>query len=80
LVFSGEDLWRELLGLVKEYLPSYAVEAKASAPEVCEEEEEEIAALGEVAERYYGSLDLSGGLSEEVEVPDWPEGWDEERI
>jgi hypothetical protein len=78
LVFLGEDLWRDLLELVKAHLPSCAVEVKAPAPEVCEEAE--IAESEEVAERYYGTLDFPEDLCEQVEVPGWPEGWEEERI
>jgi hypothetical protein len=80
LVFLGEDLWRELLDSVGAYLPSCGVAAKTPNPEVREDHQEEIAEFEEVAERYYGSLDLSESASENLEVPDWPDGWDEERI
>jgi hypothetical protein len=80
LVFLGEDLWRDLLDLVGAYLPCCAGEPEESAPQVCEDHQEEIAELEEVAERYYGSLDLSESASEEVKAPDWPDGWDEEKI
>lgn len=66
------------MDLVGASVPSYAVEVKARTPEVCEEEE--IADVEEQVERYYGSLDLSGELCEDLKVSDWPEGWQEERI
>jgi len=74
----GEDLWGDLLELVKAHLPSPSVEVQAVAPAVCAEEE--IADLEEVVERYYGSLDLTVEPCDELKVSDWPEGWQEERI
>jgi hypothetical protein len=80
LVFLGEELWWELLDLVGPYLPSSGVDVEEPGAEVCEDHQEESAEREEVAERYYGSLDLSERASEELEVPDWPDSWDEEKI
>ena len=76
----GEDLWEELLDLVEAHRPSLAEYPEVPAPELCEEEAEEVAELDEVGGRPYESLDLSENVSEEVGVPDWPEIWDEEKI
>jgi hypothetical protein len=82
LVFLGEDLWQSLLELVEPHLPSPVVEVAAPAPEVCEDVQEESDEVDpeEVCERYFTSLDLSEDLCEDLEVSDWPEGWQEERI
>jgi hypothetical protein len=80
LVFLGEDLWWQLLELVEGYLPSCAVQLGVAACEVCEDHRQKIAGLEEVDGRPYRPLDLSDSLCEDLEVPDWPEGWDEERI
>ena len=68
--------------LVEAHRPSRVVEVKAPAPEVYEDRQEESddVDLEEVAERYFTSLDLSEEPCEDVKVPDWPEGWEEERI
>jgi hypothetical protein len=76
----GEDVWEELLDLVEAHPPSLAGYPEVPTPEVCEEEAEEVAELDEVDGRHYESLDLSEGLCEDLEAPDWPEGWDEETI
>ncbi|MFH1312887.1 MAG: hypothetical protein ABIJ00_06630 [Candidatus Eisenbacteria bacterium] len=82
LVLLGEDGWQALLELVEAHRPSRVVEVKVPAPEVYEDREEKSddADLEEVAERYFTSLDLPEDLCEDVEIPDWPEGWQEERI
>jgi hypothetical protein len=80
LVFLGEDLWRDLLGLVAASAPSCAVEAMVPAEEVGEDYPEETAELDEVTGRAYESLDLSEDRCEDLEMPGWPEGWDEEKI
>ena len=80
LVVLGEDLWEELLDLVEAHPPSLAGYPEVSAPEVCEQEADEIAELDEVDGRHYQRLDLSENVSEDLEAPDWPDGWDEERI
>lgn len=76
----GEDLWQELLDLVRAPMSCPELEVRAVAREVCEEEEEQIGDLEEVAERYHLSLDPSESVPEEARTSDWPEGWQEERI
>ena len=81
-MFLGEGGWLDLLDLVGPYLPSPVVEVEASVPEVYEDgqgESDEVYSE-EVAERYFRSLDLSEDLCDDLEVSDWPEGWQEERI
>jgi hypothetical protein len=81
LVFLGEDRWRDLLDLAASCVASWPVGSKASTLEVHEDRGDEIGGgLDEVTGRPYESLDLSEGPCEDFEVPDWPEGWDEEKI
>ena len=80
MVFLGEDLWRDLLDMVRAYLPVLDVVVKEPAGQASEDGDDEIADSDEVDGRPYESLDLSEGLCEDLEIPDWPDGWDEERI
>jgi hypothetical protein len=66
--------------MVGPYLPTPGVVVEEPTPEASEEVGNEIADVDEVDVRPYESLDLSDGLCEAPEVPDWPEGWDEETI
>ena len=68
------------MDLVEAHQTSLAVYREVPAPELCEEEAEEVADLNEVDGRHYESLDLSEGPCEDLEAPDWPDGWDEEKI
>ena len=79
-MFLGEDLWRDLVDMVGAYLPVCDVVVEAPANQASEDDGDEIAEFCEVDGRPYESLDLSEGVCEDLEIPDWPDGWDEERI
>jgi hypothetical protein len=80
LVFLGEDLWAQLLDLVGSALPSHAVEPEEPISEVCEALRDDTADPEESVGRYYMPLDLPEPPCEDLEIRDWPDPWDEERI
>jgi hypothetical protein len=62
------------------YLPHRDVVVEEPARRGSEDGGHEIADIYEVDSRPYECLDLSEGPCEDLEVADWPEGWDEETI
>ena len=79
-MFLGEDLWAQLLDLVGSALPSWAVEPEEPTPAVCEVLQDGATEPEEIVGRYYVPLDLPETLAEDLQVRDWPDPWDEERI
>jgi hypothetical protein len=76
----GEELWRDLVDMVGPYRSLRDVVVEGPARRADEDGGDEIAEFDEVDGRPYESLDLSEGLCEDLEIPDWPDGWDEETI
>ena len=68
------------MDMVGPYLPHSDVVVEEPTGQASEDGDDDIAEVAEVAGRPYESLDLSEGFYEDVEMPDWPDGWDEERI